>query len=92
MTYSIVRFYFKVVSVDLILHIDNLISNVLSNVDLIIIALKLTILLSYSVERFYYTFNKRRFKNAYIDKIISIIISLTEKEHENFYLDIRVLQ
>ena len=79
-------------SVNLILHIDNLISNVLFNIDLIIIALELIILLSYLVERFYYTFNKRRFKNTYIDKFISIIISLTEKEHENFYLNVRVLQ
>ena len=78
-------------SVNLILYIDNLISNVLFNIDLIIIALELAILLFYLIERFYYTFNKRRFKNIYIDKLISTIISLIEKEYENFYLDIRVL-
>ena len=78
-------------SINLILYIDNLISNVLFNVDLIIITLKLIILLSYLVERFYYTFNKRRFKNIYIDKLISTIISLIEKEYENFYLNVRIL-
>ena len=65
--HSIVRSCFEAVSVDSILHTDNLISNVLSGAGSMVIASGSVILLSYSVERFCYAFNERRFKNASIN-------------------------
>ena len=67
--HSAARSCFETVSVDSILHTD-----VLSGADSMVIASGSAILLSHSVERFCYTFNKRRFKNTHVDKLTSAIM------------------
>ena len=91
-THPAARSCFEAVSVDSILHTDNLTSNVSSGAGSMVIASGSAILLSHSVERFCYAFNERRFKNAHVDKLTSAMMSLTGEEHENFYLGVRVLQ